>query len=65
MMAKDPNQRHQSMSDVISAIERGRRSGSGSSLSGLLLIFGFLAVFAVCVIMGLILAMVYFYFIAQ
>jgi serine/threonine protein kinase len=59
MMAKDPNQRYQSMSEVIAAIERGR-GNAGMSWSGLAVIFGFLAVFVVCLLLGLAAAAVYF-----
>jgi serine/threonine protein kinase len=59
MMAKDPNQRYQSMSEVVAATERGRRNES-ARWSSLALALGFLLVFIACVLLGLGVAALYF-----
>lgn len=61
MMAKDPAQRYQSMSEVIAALERGRRSQGGVSLSTVIMVIGFLLVFVFCLLLGLGAAALYFF----
>jgi serine/threonine protein kinase len=58
MMAKDPNERYATMSEVIADLERGRRSNSGLSTLGILL--GAVGVFVLCALVGIGAAAVYF-----
>lgn len=64
MLAKDPSQRFASMTEVITAIEHGRRSQSGWSLSTVALVIGFIFVFLFCLLLGLGAAAAYFFFLA-
>ncbi|HVK82011.1 MAG TPA: serine/threonine-protein kinase, partial [Verrucomicrobiae bacterium] len=60
MLAKDPNQRYQSMTEVIAAIERGRRSQRGLSLSTIAIGIAFVLIFIFCLLLGLGAAALYF-----
>lgn len=60
MMAKDPQERYQTLSEVITAIEQGRRSENAFRWSTLALVCGSVLVFGLCVILGLAAAALYF-----
>ncbi|HTN76321.1 MAG TPA: serine/threonine-protein kinase [Pirellulaceae bacterium] len=64
MLAKEPAQRYQSMSELIAALERGRKSRSGLPVSPLLLVVGSLVVFVGCTVLGLVAAAFYFVFLS-
>lgn len=62
MLAKDPNQRYQSLAEVILTIESGKRSKSSVPWSSILLVLAFFAVFVACALLGLAAAAFYFLF---
>lgn len=63
MLAKDPSQRYQSMSEVVAAVERGQKSQAAVSWTTIAMVLGFMAVFIGCVVMGLVAAALYFVFV--
>jgi serine/threonine protein kinase len=62
MMAKDPTERYQSMTEVIAALERGQRRIRPLQGSALVMILAFGGVFLACVLLGLAAAAAYFLF---
>lgn len=60
MVAKDPHQRYASMTEVIQALESGRRGQSGVTLSPLGMILASVGVFFLCVLIGIAAAALYF-----
>jgi serine/threonine protein kinase len=60
MLAKDPAQRYQTMTEVIAALERGRRSAARWSNSTLGMVLASFGVFIACALLGLAAAAGYF-----